>query len=290
MRPHPSMVSHRHRGPTGGRAPVGQALAERMGRGVAHDRDPHGPGRQRGGRRRRGRGGRNGRGGRRRGGRGRGGGTGAGRGHDRGAGHGDLGRRRSGCRHRRRQRGGGQHLEVVVGRARDRGDDEGRHPDERDGGRRQHLGLAATGPRPLRTGCSSTRYDTSATASVARSAHHVDQPWSSNTRYSGQWYRYTPYERSPSHTSGDTDRTEATGPGVTAAVTTSATTTAKARRPPTNSGDQSSGTNAKAATTAARAPKPPIVSPADGADPERCSSRASAAPTSSSAARVNVAR
>ena len=43
------------------------------------------------------------------------------------------------------------------------------------------------GQAPLRTGCSSTRNDTSARASVASSAHHVDQPWFSNTRYSGQW-------------------------------------------------------------------------------------------------------
>ncbi len=51
---------------------------------------------------------------------------------------------------------------------------------------------------------------------------------------------------------------------MTAAVTRSATTTAKASRPPSNSGDQSRGMNAKAATTAPRAAKPPIVSPADG--------------------------
>ncbi len=45
--------------------------------------------------------------------------------------------------------GGGQHLEVVVGRARDRRDDERRDTDERNRGRRQHLGLATTGPSTL---------------------------------------------------------------------------------------------------------------------------------------------
>ena len=139
------------------------------------------------------------------------------------------------------------------------------HADERHRSRRQHLGLADDGARHP---CGPAARARGTTPRRGRAWPAAPTRWTSpgsrtpGTAASGRGTRRR--SAAPSHTSGDTDRTEATGPGVTAAVTRSATTTAKASRPPSNSGDQSRGMNAKAATTAARAAKPPIVSPADG--------------------------